>query len=94
MVVLDAFLLGFIQAVARAPLDALGSFINGMAGTFGGIILLVIGVLIIVLLVAAAIVLIPAIAVAFLVWLVTGSFFFAGVAFLVVAVISLFAMAD
>ena len=94
MIALDAFLPSVMPALARTPLDALSSFVNGMAGTVGGIILLIIGVLIIVLLVAAAIVLIPAIAVAFLVWLVTGSLFFAGIAFLVVAVISIFAMAD
>ncbi len=56
---------------------------------FGGIILLIIGILVIVLLVAVALVLLPAIIVAIIVWFLTGSFFFAGVAFLVVALVSL-----
>jgi hypothetical protein len=38
-------------------------------------------------------VLLPAILVAVLVWFVTGSFFYAGIAFLIVAVISIFAVA-
>jgi len=67
--------------------------LNGIADLFGGVILLVIGVLIIVLVVAAAIALLPAIIVAVLVWFLTGSFFYAGIAFLVVALISIVAMA-
>jgi hypothetical protein len=54
----------------------------------------IIGVLVIIFIVAAAIVVLPAILVAVLVWFVTGSFFYAGIAFLVVALISIFAMAD
>lgn len=67
--------------------------LQGVADLLGGVILLVIGLLIIVFIVAAAIVLLPAILVAVLVWFVTGSFFYAGIAFLIVAVISIFAVA-
>jgi hypothetical protein len=94
MMILDAFLLSFIQALANSPLFVGESFFNGVAGALGGVVLLVIGVLIIILIVAAAIVILPAILIAFLVWLFTGSFFFAGVAFLVVALISIVAVAD
>ncbi len=93
MMVLDAFLLGLIQALSNAPLYVGERILNGIADLFGGVLLLVIGVLIIVFIVAAAIVLLPAILVAVLVWFVTGSFFYAGIAFLVVALISIFAMA-
>jgi hypothetical protein len=82
-----------IQAFQTTPLFLGERILNGIAGVFGGAILLVIGILIIVFLVAAAIVLLPAILVAVLVWFVTGSFFYAGIAFLVVALISVFAMA-
>jgi hypothetical protein len=67
--------------------------LTGFADLFGGVVLLVIGVLVIMLIVAAAIVLLPAIVLAFLVWLVTGSFFYAGIVFLLVAVISIVAYA-
>jgi hypothetical protein len=93
MMIPDAFLAGLIQASPTVML-ALGDLLNGMAGLFGGVILLIIGVLVILFIVAAAIVLLPAILVAFLVWLVTGSFFFAGVSFLVVALLSIVAIAD
>jgi hypothetical protein len=94
MILLDAFLLSLIQALSNTPLYLGERLLNGVADLFGGIILLVIGVLIIVFVVAAAIVLLPAILVAVLVFFVTGSFFYAGIAFLVVAVISIAAMAD
>lgn len=87
--ILYAILIAVIQA-----LQVGASFLNGMAGTFGGIILLVLGALIILVLVAAALVMLPAILVAALIWFITGSFFLAGIAFLAVAVISIFAMAD
>jgi hypothetical protein len=93
MIVLDAFLLSLIQALSNSPLYLGERLLNGVADLFGGIILLVIGVLIIVFIVAAAIVVLPAILVAVLVWFVTGSFFYAGIAFLVVALLSIFAMA-
>jgi hypothetical protein len=89
MMFMDTVLLAVIQVLQTGT-----SFLNGMAGTFGGIVLLIIGALIILVLVAAAIVMLPAILVAVLVWFVTGSFLLAGIAFLAVAVISIFALAD
>ncbi len=94
MLILDAFLFSIIHALPSTSLFLGERILTGIADVFGGLILLVIGVLIIVLLVAAAIVLLPAIIVAVLVWFLTGSFFYAGIAFLVVALISLVAMAD
>lgn len=91
--ILDAFLLSLIQALSNTPLYLGERILHGLADLFGGIILLVIGAVIIIFVVAAAIVLLPAILVGFLVWLATGSFFYAGIAFLVVALISIFAMA-
>jgi hypothetical protein len=92
--ILDAFLLSIIQPLATAPLFIGERILNGLADLFGGIILLVIGLLVIVFIVAAVIVVLPAILVAALVWFVTGSFFYAGIAFLVVALISIVGMAD
>jgi hypothetical protein len=92
--ILEALLLGIIQALATAPLFIGERVLHGVADIFGGIILLVIGILIIIFIVAAAIVLLPAILVAVLVLFVTGSFFYAGIAFLVVALISIVALAD
>jgi hypothetical protein len=86
MIIFDAFLLSIIQSFP--------SILTGIADLFGGLILLIIGVLIIVLIVAAAIVLLPAIIVAVVVWFLTGSFLYAGIAFLVVAIISAVAMSD
>jgi hypothetical protein len=94
MIILDAFLFSIIHALPNTSLVLVPAFLTGIADLFGGAILLIIGVLIIVLLVAAAIVLLPAIIVAVLVWFLTGSFFYAGIAFLVVALISLVAMSD
>jgi len=94
MMVLDAFLLSIVQALAAAPLFVGERILNGIADLFGGIILLVVGVLVIVFVVAAAIVLLPAILVAAVVWFLTGSFFYAGIAFLVVALISVVGLAD
>lgn len=94
MIVLDALVLGIVQALATAPLFIGERILNGIADLFGGIILLVIGLLVILFVVAAAIVLLPAILVAAVVWFLTGSFFYAGVAFLVVALISIIGMAD
>jgi len=54
-----------------------------------GAIPLIIGILVIIVIVGVAIVLLPAIIVGIVVWFLTGSFFFAGIAFLVVAVLSL-----
>lgn len=96
MVLLD--LLPFLLFVHAALLQSTPLFLgerilNGLADVFGGIILLIIGVVIIVVVVAAAIVLLPAIILAALVWFVTGSVFYAGIVFLLVAVISVVAMA-
>jgi hypothetical protein len=94
MLVLDALLLAVVQALANAPLYIGERVLNGFADLFGGIILFIIGILVIVLVVAAAIVLLPAIAVGVVVWLLTGSFFYAGISFLIVALLSLIAIAD
>ncbi len=93
MIVLDVLLLSVMQALSGTHLFIGERILTGLADIFGGLILLVIGILIIVLLVAAAIVLLPAIIVAVLIWFLTGSFFYAGIAFLVVALISAVAMA-
>jgi hypothetical protein len=92
--VLDVLLLSMIQTFSSTHLFIGERILTGLADIFGGLILLVIGILIIVFLVAAAIVLLPAIIVAVLIWFLTGSFFYAGIAFLVVALISVVAMAD
>ena len=91
MMVFDAFLFSIVHSLPNTSLFFGERILTGIADIFGGIIFLVIGVLIIVLLVAAAIVLLPAIIVAIVVWFLTGSFFYAGIAFLIVAVISLVA---
>ncbi len=92
MIILDVFLFSIIHALPNTSLALIPAFLTGIADLFGGAILLIIGVLIIVLVVAAAIALLPAIIVAVLVWFLSGSFFYAGIAFLVVALISLVAM--
>ncbi|MHB1868214.1 MAG: hypothetical protein ACYCPP_04635 [Nitrososphaerales archaeon] len=83
-----------IQLLFAAPLVSqplsLG-ILSGIWDLIGGFIPLIIGVLVIVLLVGLAIILLPAIIVAVVVWFLTGSFFYAGIAFLIVAVISLVA---
>jgi hypothetical protein len=90
MMLVDSALVLLLQALpGLIPYGIL----TGIADLFGGVILLVIGVIVIIVIVAAAIVLLPAILVAFLVWLVTGSFFYAGIAFLIVALISIVAVA-
>jgi hypothetical protein len=94
MTILDAFVLSLVQALPNTSLFVGQKILTGVADLFGGIILLAIGVLIIVLIVAAAIVLLPAIIVAVVVWLITGSFLYAGIAFLAVAVIAIVAVAD
>ena len=66
--------------------------LTGLADIFGSVILLIIGILIIVLIVGVLLVLLPAIIVAIIVWFLTGSFFYAGIAFLIVALISLVAL--
>jgi len=66
--------------------------LTGLADILGSVVLLVIGILLIVLVVGVLLVLLPAIIVAIVVWFLTGSFFYAGIAFLVVAIISLVAL--
>lgn len=90
----DAILLNTVQTLSSTPLYIGQRIITGIYDVFGGVILIIVGILIIALLVAAAIVLLPAIIVAVVVWFLTGSFFYAGIAFLIVALISLVAMAD
>lgn len=51
------------------------------------IVLVVIGVAIIVVVIGSLILFLPAAVIAFVVWLLTGSLFYAGVAFLVIAVL-------
>jgi uncharacterized membrane protein YkgB len=94
MMIFDAFLFSMLHALPTSSLFFGERILTGIADILGGVILLIIGILIIVLLVAAAIVLLPAIIVAVIVWFLTGSFLYAGIAFLVVALISLVAMAD
>jgi len=67
--------------------------LGGIADFFGFIVLLIIGALIIVLIVGLAIVFLPAIIVAVVVYFLTGSFFYAGIAFLIIALISLVSLA-
>jgi len=62
---------------------------SGISDVIFGAIPLIIGILVIIVIVGAAIILLPAIIVGVVVWFLTGSFFFAGFAFLVVAVLSL-----
>ena len=62
---------------------------SGITDMIFGAIPLIIGILVIIVIVGVAIVLLPAIIVGIVVWFLTGSFFFAGIAFLVVAVLSL-----
>jgi hypothetical protein len=90
MLPMDALLLGLIHLFSSASPTLV--ILSGLPDFFGGIVVLVIGLLIIGLLIAAAIVLLPAIIVAAVVWFLTGSFFLAGIAFLVVAVIWLIAI--
>lgn len=87
---IDAVLIQFVLLpilIQSASLD----IIAGIAGIIVAGILLVIGILIIILLVGLAIILLPAIIVAVIVWFLTGSFVYAGIAFLVVALISMIA---
>ncbi len=87
----------FLDILALSLLHSLQSYsalgiLTGIADLFGGAVLLIIGILVIVLLLSVALVLLPAIIIAVIVWFLTGSFFYAGIAFLVVALISLVAL--
>ena len=89
MISFEALFFNIAQSVGGMASLSVEHILSGIADVLGGIILLVIGILIIVLLVSVAIVLLPAIIVAALVWFLTGSIFYAGIAFLIVAIISL-----
>ena len=82
----------FVSSVLL-PLALIPRILVGLADFFGFIILLVIGAVIIVLIVGLAIVFLPAILLALIVFFLTGSFFYAGIAFLIVALISLVSLA-
>ncbi|MGI0091679.1 MAG: hypothetical protein ACREBS_08220 [Nitrososphaerales archaeon] len=84
-----AVLFSMIQVLPYAPYLGI---LSGIADIFGGFILLIIGILVIILIVGVLIVLLPAIIVAIIVWFLTGSIFYAGIAFLIVAIISLVAL--
>jgi hypothetical protein len=75
-------------------LASIPHILGGIADFFGLVILLVIGVLIIVLVVGLAIFLFPAGIVAVIVFFLTGSYFYAGIAFLIIALISLVTLAS
>jgi hypothetical protein len=68
---------------------AFGPFFGALGDFIIFIILVVIGILILAMLVGVAIIFLPAIIIAIVVYLLTGSFLFAGIAFLVVALIGL-----
>jgi hypothetical protein len=65
------------------------SVLPGFAALFGSAVLVIIRIIIIVLVASLALVILPAIILAIIEWFLTGSFFYAGIAFLVVALISL-----
>jgi len=91
MVESGVLLFSLIQALPAFFLPY--GILTGLLDLFGGVILLILGVAIIILIVAATIVLLSTILVGSLVYLLTASFFYAGIAFLVVAVIGVVAMA-
>jgi len=70
-----------------SQLSIIPPILTGLPDVFGGLVLLIIGILIIILVVAAAIVLLPAVIVGVVVWFLSGSFLYAGIAFLIVAAI-------
>jgi hypothetical protein len=95
MMDLEALLFSLsIHAFPNASLFLGERILNGFPDILVGIVLLVIGLLVIAVVIAAAIVLLPAIIIAALVWLLTGSFFYAGIAFLLVAVVWLVAISE
>ncbi len=85
----DIAIMALIQTLAFLPHFGI---LTGLEDILGGFIVLVVGILIIVLVVGVLIVFLPAIIVAAVVWFLTGSLFLAGIAFLVVAVISIAAI--
>jgi hypothetical protein len=65
------------------------SILGGIVDLVLAAIILIVGILVIILIVGALIVFLPAIIVAVVVWFFTGSLLVAGIAFLVVAIISI-----
>jgi hypothetical protein len=77
-----------------SQLSIIPPILTGLPDTLLGLVLLIVGILIIVLVVAAAIVLLPAVIVGIVVWFLSGSLLYAGIAFLIVAVIWAVAISD
>jgi hypothetical protein len=94
LVALDALLVTLVHVLPNAFVPFQESFVIHIPDLFGGILLLLAGILVIAVLIAAAVVLLPAIIAAAAVWLLTGSIFLAGVAFLLIAIVWLVAIAD
>ena len=94
MVTLGAILFSLIHSFPNTSLFLGERVLNGLPDLLVGIILLVIGILVIAVVIAAAVVLLPAIIIAALVWFLTGSFFYGGIAFLLVAVVWLVAISE
>jgi hypothetical protein len=94
MVVLNALIGNLARVFPNVSFPFEESTVIATPDLFGGIILLAAGLLIIAVIIAAAIALLPAIIAAGIVWFLTGSLFLAGIAFLLVAVVWLAAMAD
>jgi hypothetical protein len=94
MVVLNAVMVILAHVSPNVFFHSEESTVIAIPDLFGGILLLVAGILIIAILIAAAVVLLPAIIAAAAVWFLTGSLFLAGVAFLIVAIVWLVAIAD
>jgi hypothetical protein len=94
MIFLDALMVGLAHVIPNAFFLFVESIVIGIPDLLGGVILLVIGILIIAILIAAVVVLLPAIIAAAFVWFLTGSLLLAGIAFLVVAIVWLVAIAD
>jgi len=65
------------------------AIIGGIVAIIGAFILVIIGVLVIILIAGAIIFLLPAVIVGIIVWFLTGNFFYGGIAFLIIALISL-----
>jgi len=84
---------GFIRYLHSGAIAG-HAFLAGYPDIFGCLVFLIVGILVIALLIAAAVVLLPAIIIATFVWFLTGSFLFAGISFLVVAVLWLAAIAE
>jgi len=84
---LDFFPLQILGLLSVLPLQVLGPLIDIAVL----VLLLIIGIVIIVVLAKIFLFVLPAAIVAIIVWFLTGSVFWAGIAFLVVALISLVA---